>query len=328
MSMPGKTPTQSGEETTPKRVSVVIPAYNAGPYLAESVSSVLSQDHPDVECIVVNDGSTDDTEDVAKSFGDFITYIRRDNTGCAGPPRNAGIEACTGGYVTFHDADDILLPGALSAHARALDENPDCAMCVSDHANFDTSGLSESHFTGCPSLLAALGGRDEAVLGSREARSILLDENFIGCCHAMIRRDVLDEGLRFDTRLFGTEDFHFYYRLLTRSPLAVLHETHMHRRLHDSNSTRQAARMLGNHILSRQLLAQVETDPELRAKLDRNIRNAAGMLLWHQSKDGDWSGTLTSMRQVLTGPPSPGAILGAAKALARCLLASVRGQAR
>ncbi|MFZ5427879.1 MAG: glycosyltransferase family 2 protein [Thermodesulfobacteriota bacterium] len=307
---------------------MIIPAFNAGPYLAESISSVLAQDHPDVECVVVNDGSTDATGDVAKSFGGFITYISRENSGCAGPPRNAGIDACTGGYVAFHDADDILLPGALSAQARALDENPDCDMCVSDHANFDASGVSESHFTSCPSLLGTLGGRDAAVLDPFTARSLLLDENYIGCCHAMVRRELLDQGLRFHTRLFGTEDFHFYYRVMMRSSVAILRRTLMHRRLHDSNSTRQASRMLKNHILSRKLLAEMETDPALGTKLGRNIRGAAGMLLWHQSKAGDWGGTLSAMRDTLTGPVSPAALLAAAKALARCLAASARGPGR
>lgn len=324
--MAAGTVTQSGAPHGTRRVSVIIPAFNAGPYLAESVSSVLAQDHPDVECVVVNDGSSDETEDVAKSFGDFITYIRRDNSGCAGPPRNAGIDACTGGYVAFHDADDILLPGALSAQARVLDENPDCAVCVSDHANFDASGVSESHFTSCPSFLAALDGRDAAVLDPLTARSLLLDENYIGCCHAMIRRDILDQGHRFHTRLFGTEDFHFYYRIMMRSPVAILRRTLMHRRLHDSNSTRQAARMLKNHILSRKLLAEMETGPALRAKLDRNIQSAAGMLLWHQSKAGDWAGTFSAMRDMLSGPVAPAALLAAAKALARCLAASARGR--
>ena len=324
--MAAGTVTQSGGKRRPGRVSVVIPAFNAGPYLAESISSVLAQDHPDVECVVVNDGSTDATGEVAKSFGDFITYIRRENSGCAGPPRNAGIDACTGSYVAFHDADDILLPGALSAQARALDVNPDCAVCVSDHANFDSSGLSGSHFTSCPSFLGALGGRDEAVLDPFTARSLLLDENYIGCCHAMVRRELLDQGLRFHARLFGTEDFHFYYRAMMRSPVAILRKTLMHRRLHDANSTRQSARMLMNHILSRKLLAEMETDPALGAKLGRNIRNAAGMLLWHQSKAGNWGGTLSAMRDMLSGPVSPGVLLAAAKALARCLAASASGR--
>ncbi|NIW46854.1 MAG: glycosyltransferase, partial [Gammaproteobacteria bacterium] len=91
-------------------VSVIIPAYNQGHYLGECVQSVLDQTYPDFEIIIVNDGSTDNTQRVAKSFSDpRIKYIYQENRGLSGA-RNTGIRNAIGTYVTYLDSDDLFLP--------------------------------------------------------------------------------------------------------------------------------------------------------------------------------------------------------------------------
>jgi glycosyltransferase involved in cell wall biosynthesis len=90
-------------------VSVVIPCFRQARYLAEAVESVLAQTYPAVETIVVNDGSDDDTEAVARGYGDRIRYVSRPNGGIAAA-RNSGIAAARGAYLKFLDADDYLHP--------------------------------------------------------------------------------------------------------------------------------------------------------------------------------------------------------------------------
>jgi glycosyltransferase involved in cell wall biosynthesis len=87
-------------------VSVVIPAYNASKWIAETLESVLRQDFRDFEVIVVDDGSTDDTARVVTGFGERVCFIRKNNGG-TGSARNVGIRAARGEYIAFVDADDL-----------------------------------------------------------------------------------------------------------------------------------------------------------------------------------------------------------------------------
>jgi glycosyltransferase involved in cell wall biosynthesis len=89
--------------------SIIIPTYNYASYLPQAIQSALNQTHQPVEVIVVDDGSTDDTPQVAASFGDAIRYIRQPNAGLSAA-RNRGIQEATGDLLVFLDADDLLDP--------------------------------------------------------------------------------------------------------------------------------------------------------------------------------------------------------------------------
>jgi glycosyltransferase involved in cell wall biosynthesis len=96
-------------------ISVVVPAYNAESYIAESIKSVLQQSFTNWELIIIDDGSTDNTAEIANTFltDHRITLIKQANKGVSAA-RNAGIRAAKGGYITFLDADDTYLPSNLS----------------------------------------------------------------------------------------------------------------------------------------------------------------------------------------------------------------------
>lgn len=111
--------------------SVVIPCYNYGHWLARAVDSVLAQDGADWELLVINDGSTDTTDAVAaellRRHGRRLRYLAQANRGVAAT-RNRGIDATTGSYLIFLDADDELAPGALGVYRELIDRNPDVDM--------------------------------------------------------------------------------------------------------------------------------------------------------------------------------------------------------
>lgn len=109
------------------KVSIIIPAYNAERYLRECVESVLRQDYPDIEIIIVNDGSTDNTAEIAESFG--VQVISQPNGGIS-KARNTGIDAAGGEYIFFLDSDDTVFDGAISHLVSILEENPDCDIAV------------------------------------------------------------------------------------------------------------------------------------------------------------------------------------------------------
>ena len=91
------------------KVSIIVPAYNQDKFLEESILSVLSQSYEDYECIIVDDGSTDKTKDIAGKYVDGvkIKYIYQDNKGLAGA-RNTGIKIAKGKYLHFLDSDDLV----------------------------------------------------------------------------------------------------------------------------------------------------------------------------------------------------------------------------
>src|ERR1700712_4235268 len=94
------------------KVSVIIPAYNAGKYIGEALDSIMLQTRQADEIIVIDDGSKDDTKDIVKHFTN-VNYVYQQNKGTA-YALNAGIENSKGTYLAFLDADDLWMPGKLA----------------------------------------------------------------------------------------------------------------------------------------------------------------------------------------------------------------------
>lgn len=121
------------------KVSVIVPCYNQAQFLAETLDSVLAQTHENWECIVVNDGSTDNTETVAKEYCDRdqrFVYLKKENGGLSSA-RNAGLDIAKGEYVQFLDSDDILLPNKFECQIRMM-EIDKSDVCVCHHSMFTT----------------------------------------------------------------------------------------------------------------------------------------------------------------------------------------------
>jgi glycosyltransferase involved in cell wall biosynthesis len=118
---------------TTGRVSVIIPAHDAARFIEAAVRSTLDQSVPPARVIVVDDGSTDGTADLAEAVDPRVTVIRREWHG-VGPTRNAGVEAAETELVAFCDADDLWLPHKLERQLAALDREPDldAVFCLID----------------------------------------------------------------------------------------------------------------------------------------------------------------------------------------------------
>ena len=111
------------ERDFPKSVSVVIPVYNGEKYLSEAIESVLRQTVAPAEIIVVDDGSTDGTEQVAKKYASAIRYISQPNRG-SGAARNAGTSQSIGDFLAFLDADDVWIENKLELQLKAHEKDP------------------------------------------------------------------------------------------------------------------------------------------------------------------------------------------------------------
>jgi glycosyltransferase involved in cell wall biosynthesis len=213
-------------------VSVVIPCYNQAHFLGEAIESVLGQTYRRHEIVVIDDGSTDNTSEVAGRYG-RVHLIRQENRGLSSS-RNAGIEQSEGEYLVFLDADDRLLPEALRTGVEHLDSHPECVF-VFGHYRFiaqNGSPLAECR----PPI-------HDDYYGS------LLRRNFIGMHAAVVYRRTLFESVGgFDGVLDGCEDYDLYLRAALRFPIYNHARLVAEYRRYDGAMSRDSRRMLKTAI--------------------------------------------------------------------------------
>jgi glycosyltransferase involved in cell wall biosynthesis len=196
-------------------VSVVIPTHNCAAFIEQTIESVLAQTMGDLEIIVVDDGSSDDTAARLARFGGAIDYLRQGQRGAAAA-RNAGIARARGAYVAFLDADDLWREDKLEAQIRLVRGHADVGLVFSDAEWFNDGG------TLAPSFIA---GRDRFRPGrevppggtwvGRCFRTLLL-QNFITTSTVLIPRDALRAVGVFDESYPTGEDHHLWLRLAAR----------------------------------------------------------------------------------------------------------------
>ena len=123
-------------------ITVILPAYNGEKYLSEAVESILSQPYCPQEIIIIDDGSTDNTAAVAKSFGDAVQYHHQPNQG-AGAARNNGINLAQGEFLAFLDADDLWTENKLAHQMHAFDRDPELDMVFGHVQQFHSPELAD-----------------------------------------------------------------------------------------------------------------------------------------------------------------------------------------
>ncbi|MFA6957679.1 MAG: glycosyltransferase [Thermoanaerobaculia bacterium] len=232
-------------------VSVIIPTWNRCTYLAETIDSVLAQDHPAVEVIVVNDGSTDATAESLARYEGKITAIHQPNSG-QGAAVNRGFAAARGEYLTLVSDDDPLLSGALSQLVDALECERGALVAYPDWAIIDSEGARTALITGFEYSLVDM------------ARHHLC---YPGPC-TLFRRGVLDLVGGWDTKWRWVADFDFWLRIGLHGPMVRVPKVLATWRRHDEAATRAAPRL----AMAREQVAVIEaffarTDlpPEVRA---------------------------------------------------------------
>jgi glycosyltransferase involved in cell wall biosynthesis len=124
-------------------VTVLITVYNGAPYLAEAIESVLAQSYTPVELIVVDDGSTDGSAEIAQSYGSALLLARQENAG-PGAARNHAVGLASGHYYAFLDADDRFVPDKLQRQMEILDAQPDVDMVFGHITEFVSPEIDES----------------------------------------------------------------------------------------------------------------------------------------------------------------------------------------
>jgi glycosyltransferase involved in cell wall biosynthesis len=208
-------------------ISVVIPAYNAEKYLAEALESVRAQTFSDYEILVIDDGSTDRTAEIASSY-DGVLFLTQNNRGAAAA-RNAGIRAARGAYVAFLDADDTWLPSKLEKQAARLLDNPRNQWTYTDAWVFDAATQR---------TLCRIGERIRLHQG--DILPPLLLRCFIPSATPVVKRTALIEAGLFDEARERRviEDWSLWLRIAERHTVALIDEPLAMIRMHASNTSR------------------------------------------------------------------------------------------
>jgi glycosyltransferase involved in cell wall biosynthesis len=272
------------------KVSVVIPTYNRGHVVGEAIESALGQSHENLEVVVVDDGSTDDTaQRVGRLRDPRLRYLRREHAGvsCA---RNAGIASTSGHLVAFLDSDDLWKSEKLEAEIAALARHPTASGVFSDLEKHDGATLVPSFMRRTrvfSRLLADAGYPERLLLSSRALYLCLLQEVPIKTPALTVRRCALERVAGFDERWTSSEDWEFLLRfarteslLYVDRPLAVIRVSKDSLRLGDQE--RGELMMLGLLAGERRRLA----DPEARRAAAAGIVERAKHLSWYYRDAG------------------------------------------
>ena len=229
--MSGFIPAPDPVRTAPL-VSVIVPAYNAEEFLGDCLSSILDQDHPRIEVLVIDDGSTDRTPSVAEGFGPRVRYFRQTNSGSA-VARNRGLDEARGELIAFCDSDDLWTPGRLAQQVAFLESQTGfhavCGEFREVGPDFTKADADPCRPPNPPQLDASRSGW---------AYHWILRDSLYHLDTLLVRRSALAE-VRFDPKFRRGQDFDFFLQLAQATPIAQLAAVYALYRQHGGSITRQ-----------------------------------------------------------------------------------------
>lgn len=201
------------------KISIVIPTYNQSEYLQEAVESVLNQTYKNIEIIIVDDGSTDNTLGVVRSFdNNKIIYIQQKNKG-ASSARNTGIKKANGEYIAFLDSDDLWLKNKLRKQIDFIKENPEIGLLG----------------TGCYQMIN-IGKMIHKKIFPFENKILqkdLIKYNPFIQSSVMIRKNVFDDIGLYDEKFKESEDYDLWLRIAQKYKIANLPEALITKRYYE-----------------------------------------------------------------------------------------------
>ncbi len=199
-------------------VSVCIPAYNSARYIEETISSILNQTYSNVEVVVVDDGSSDNTCEIVEGIKDSRVRLVKNEVNLGMTANwNKCLRETKGAYIKLLCADDVLYQDSIRKELTALVKNPGVVLVVSDTALIDENGIRRGRFRRYP--------RHGVVEGKKVAKRSLILKSFFGApCNTMFSREVYEKTGGFDERFPYILDFDLWIRIACLGDIYIIHE--------------------------------------------------------------------------------------------------------
>lgn len=265
------------ENSLTDKVSIIVPIYNPGKYLTACIESLINQDYANTEIILINDGSSDDSSDIAKRYiTDNVIFVDKVNEGVS-KTRNLGLKRSSGELIMFVDADDILPRNSVSTLVKAMKEsNADyvCGMISLEYNGNIVSRKSRVEFGEYhPSQLL---GRiiDDGTLSGMLLGSV---------CASLYKKEIIDEGcITFSEKICQNEDglFNIEYILQSEKLKFIPDCTYYYRQYAESTSKRNAVSYELNNLI-RQHIEYLDFDKEKYGFQKQMKARDVSIALWH-----------------------------------------------
>lgn len=239
-------------------VSIIIPTYNRNNTIGEALESVLNQSYQHIEIIVIDDGSTDDTEKFIKHHFKRVKYFYQNNAG-PGAARNNGIKEARGEYIAFLDSDDLWSKDKLELQVKFLQSNPDVALCCTDFKEIS------------PNKVIHESVHDHMPVKNGYVFEHLLKHQFIKTSTVMVRADTLKETGLFHETLRAFEDRYLWFNIARIGKIHFLDKCLVTARIQGDNLTSNRSLMYENFI---SLYAHLLKQEDLRWNQKRLIKKA------------------------------------------------------
>jgi glycosyltransferase involved in cell wall biosynthesis len=292
--------------TTFPLISVVMPAFNAERFICESIESVLHQSYPNIELIVINDGSTDNTANTISHLKNSINYLETENKGVSAA-RNLGIQEAKGEWIAFLDADDIWFTNKLKLQFDKLDG------CNWSYTDSYYLGKQYKHDT---------KRSDLSPLFSGNIFNHLLTENIITTSSVVVKKSLIQNVGGFDENLEALEDWKLWLEIAKAHPISYINEPLLKYRVYAGSTSRKARKMLPLHkLIIDHAIASLGSTANTSVIQNRAKYNSLNVCSYIAEDSQDFSFSLyCAYRAYLLFPWK----IATLKRLVRCVLNSIR----
>jgi glycosyltransferase involved in cell wall biosynthesis len=258
-------------------ISVIIPSYNYGHFIAQAIDSVLAQTYRDLEVIVIDDGSADDTEEAVQHCcvkDSRVSYYKYTNAGLSAA-RNRGLDKIRGEYIQFLDADDLIEQQKFEQQLKLLAEHPEADIVYGSvryftNAPFDPADRKLTYWGSDEEWMPKLSGKGSDLLPAA------LKGNFSHLSSMLFRKSIVIKAGLFDTQMKAMEDYQFLLRCVIANAGLLYHDTpgtYSLVRWHPDNMSKNLRLMWSEDLAMRKKLAPLlEHDAEAKRNNEAVIK--------------------------------------------------------